>query len=41
MMEGNKVYARNFGQGSKWVPGVVRQSNGPATHEVELKDGRR
>ena len=40
MMEGDKVYARNFGQGSKWVPGVVRQSNSPTMHEVVLKDGR-
>lgn len=40
MMEGDKGYARNFGQASKWVPGVVRQSNSPTTHEVELKDGR-
>ena len=36
MMEGDQVYARNFGQGSKWAPGVVRQSNGPTTHEVAL-----
>ena len=40
MMEGDKVYARSFRQGSKWVPGVVQQSNSPTMHEVELKDGR-
>ena len=34
MIEGNQVYARNFGQVSQWVPGVVRQWKGPTTYEV-------
>ena len=41
MMEGDQVYARNFSQGSKWVPGKETQSNSPTTFEVALKDDER
>ena len=40
MMKGAQVYARNFSQGPKWVPGILRESNGPIAFEVELEDGR-
>ena len=40
MMKGAQVYARNFSQGPKWVPGILSESNGPIAFEVELEDGR-
>ena len=40
MMEGARVYTRNFSQGPKWVPGILLESNGPIGFEVELEDGR-
>ena len=40
MMKGAQVYARNFSQGPKWVPGILLESNGPIAFEVELEDGR-
>ena len=40
MMKGAQVYARNFSQGPKWVPGILRESSGPIALEVELGDGR-
>ena len=39
--EGDEVYARNFCQGPKWMPGIVQQSNGPISFVVELEDGRK
>ena len=39
-MKGAQVYARNFSQGPKWVPGILRKSNDPIAFEVELEDGR-
>lgn len=41
MKEGGEVYTRNFYQGPKWMPGLVQQSNGPTSFEVELEDGRK
>ena len=31
------TYAENFGKGAHWLPGIVKEANGPA---VELEDGR-
>lgn len=36
---GEAVYARNFGRGPKWSPGVVVDIKGPASVWVELLDG--
>ena len=40
MTKGAQVYARNFSQGPKRVPGILRESNGPTAFKVELEDGR-
>ena len=40
MMKEAQVSGRNFSQGPKWVPGILRESNGPIAFEVELEDGR-
>ena len=37
---GTKVYAKNFGRGSLWLPGVVQEARGPVSYTVELEDGR-
>ncbi|XP_068680374.1 uncharacterized protein [Montipora foliosa] len=39
--ERDEVWARNVCQGPKWMPGIVQQSNGPISFEVELEDGRK
>ena len=39
--EGDKVLARNFCQGAKWMPGIMQQSNGSISLKVELEDGRK
>ena len=39
--EGDKVLARNFCQGPKWMPGIMQQSNGSISLKVELEDGRK
>ena len=40
MQEGEAVYASNFRSGPKWMPGVLKQSTGPASFSVQLEDGR-
>ena len=37
---GTRVYAKNFGRGSPWLPGVVQEAKGPVSYTVELEDGR-
>ena len=37
---GAQVYAKNFGQGPPWLPGVIQESKGLVSYTVELKDGR-
>ena len=37
----DQVYVRNFGSGSKWLPGVVTTKHGLRMFEVELSDGRK
>ena len=34
------VHARNFGDGPRWVPGVIVAVNGPCMFEIKLDDGR-
>ena len=40
IQEGEAVYASNFRSGPKWMPGVLKQSTGPASFSVQLEDGR-
>ncbi|XP_043502770.1 uncharacterized protein K02A2.6-like [Polistes fuscatus] len=35
---GASVFARNFGQGSNWMPGEILQQTGPVTYEVRVGD---
>ena len=37
---GERVYAKNYGPGPKWLPGVVRRREGSMLFEVHLDDGR-
>ena len=37
---GDQVYARNYAQGEKWVPGRIDQRTGPVSFTVELEDHR-
>lgn len=36
---GDKVLARNYGKGVKWLPAVVIAQTGPVSYTVELADG--
>ena len=38
--EGSKVFVRNYHQGNRWLPGVVKQRTGPVSFHVKLDDGR-
>ena len=38
--ERERVFAKNFGQGEKWLPGKIVSQKGPVTFEIELEDGR-
>ena len=35
--QGAKVWARNFGEGEKWIPGVVSKKLGNVTYEISLE----
>ena len=37
---GDKVYAKNFGTGSHWLPGEITGTTGPVSYTVRLEDGR-
>ena len=37
---GDFIYIRNFGNGPKWVPGVIRSPRDSVSYEVALEDGR-
>ena len=39
LQPGAQVYAKNFGQGPPWLPGVIQESKGPVSYTVELEDG--
>ena len=34
------VYARNFGQGEVWLPGIISEVTGPVSYVIKLTDGR-
>ena len=34
------MYARNFGQGNKWIPSHITEATGPVRFRIELSDGR-
>ena len=36
---GERVYAENFGKGARWLPGILKEANGPVSFTVELEDG--
>ena len=36
----DKVFVDNFGQGSKWLAGIMDEVRGPLTYMVKLSDGR-
>ena len=36
---GATVYAKNFGQGPPWLPGVIKDLTGPVSYTVEVEDG--
>ena len=35
---GTLVWARNFGNGDKWIPGVIKKKLGNVTYEIDFKD---
>ena len=37
---GDKVFSKNFGSGSKWLPGKIVRVSGPVSFHVELEDGK-
>ena len=39
--EGERVYAKNFGSGEKWLSGKIVRKKGPVTFEIELQNGKR
>ncbi|KAL1431340.1 hypothetical protein MTO96_014353 [Rhipicephalus appendiculatus] len=36
---GDAVYARNYQDGTKWVPGFITSVTGPLSYQVRLSDG--
>ena len=38
---GDYVFVKNFGAGSRWLPGEIVEMSGPVSFHVELEDGRR
>ena len=36
---GDKVYVRNFGQGTRWLHGVIEKITGPVSFIVRMEDG--
>ena len=38
--EGDPVYIRNFGPGTKWIPGDLLSSDGSASFNVSLQGGK-
>ena len=37
--QGQVVYARNFREGERWIPGHIVEVTGPVSYNVELEDG--
>ena len=40
-VEGERVFAKNFGQGKKWLPGHIVSRKGPVSFQVELQNGQK
>ena len=40
LLVGDKVYVKNFGQGQRWLPGVILEVTGPVSFLVRLVDER-
>ena len=38
--KGDPVYGRDFPAGQTWLPGLIREVQGPTSVVVELDDGR-
>ena len=38
--EGEAVYARNFSQGEKWIPGRILKRTGPLSFRIQLEQGQ-
>ena len=38
--KGDDVFVKNFGSGSRWLPGKIVNVTGPVSFHVELEDGR-
>ena len=38
---GDYVFVKNFGAGSRWLPGEIVEMSGPVSFHIELEDGRR
>ena len=39
-VNGQEVFIRNFGVGSRWISGVIVNSSGPLTWLIKLEDGK-
>jgi len=37
--QGQAVYARNFREGERWLPGHIVEATGPVSYNIELEDG--
>ena len=40
-VEGERVFAKNFGQGKRWLPGHIVNKKGPVSFEIELQNGQK
>ena len=38
--QGQAVYARNFREGERWLPGHIVEVTGPVSYNIQLDDGR-
>jgi len=38
--QGQAVYARNFREGERWLPGHIVEDTGPVSYNIEFEDGR-
>ena len=40
LFPGTPVLVRNYGESSKWIPGIVLKTLGPVTYSVQIAHGR-
>ena len=40
MIEGDKVWVRNFSEGPRWLPGSIAEVRGPLSYLIRLEDGQ-